>query len=155
MEILNQPLEGAREVEGEHTLDYEPSLDRRVPSVKTPTPNLNLNKKGYFPPVHPGEDQLTAFPLSSPRLLRAPRVTARSELPMTGLGAVQRRGEGGRGGDHPGATARSGVEIWGGAVSTTTTPKVPSHAESALTLSHKIRMATGFLCFFPIQNIPP
>ena len=32
--------------------------------------------------------------------------------------------------------------------------KVLSHAENALVLSHKICMATGFLCFFPIPKIP-
>lgn len=32
--------------------------------------------------------------------------------------------------------------------------KVLSHAENAPALSHKVCMATGFLCFFPIQKIP-
>ena len=31
--------------------------------------------------------------------------------------------------------------------------QVPSYAESAPTLPHKICMPTGFLCFFPIQKI--
>lgn len=33
--------------------------------------------------------------------------------------------------------------------------QVLSHAESVPTLPHKICMATGFLCFFPIQKVPP
>ena len=98
------------------------------------------------------------LPLKSPQgdgevVIIHPRVDGGTGWTQRGGTAQGEVGEGGRGGDHPEATARSGVEIWGGVVSTTTT-KSPPTQKVHLPSHTKFVWRPAFYAFFPYKKSP-
>lgn len=133
-----------------------------------PPENLDSNKNGHFSPILGWETSCAGWSPLEPLLLSTSGPSLGDSEVVRDLirfeGALGRRtgGATGRGaqgvvGLHRGLSGVDG-EVEGGKLGRGgigDDDEVLSHAESVPTLSHKVCMATGFLCFFPIRKVPP